>query len=78
MSVNIPKFNEEIGKAISNALQKNVEAEFDKKKEEMIKALDLRKDEICAGIMIDLMKTVDIGVFGDHVTITIKKIEDKK
>lgn len=70
--------NTEIVDAIKSAIKRNVEAEFEEKKKQLIRDLDLRKDEICAGILIDVMRTVDIQSFNDRVIVTIRKIEDKK
>lgn len=59
---------------VKEAMQVHVEKEFDLMKSKMLNDLESRKNEICAGIMIDLTKSVDFERMGHTVTIRIKEI----
>jgi hypothetical protein len=51
--------------------------EVNKKFDLMMKELNSRKNEIVAGILLNIKKEVDIDNFGDKVTFTIKEINNK-
>lgn len=68
-------FGDQIEGVIKKALQSEVEREFDALKKNLVEDLERRKNEICAGIMIGLMKTVEFEVARDRVTIVIKEIK---
>lgn len=56
---------------ISKAIQKNIEDEFDN----TMKALNQRKNEVVAGILLNVMKTVEMQSVGDKLTVTIREIQ---
>lgn len=60
--------------SIKGAIQKHVEVEFEAFKVKLIADLESRKNEICAGIMLDLTKSVEFERMGQTVTIRIREI----
>ena len=60
-----------LSKAISDNIQKDVEKEFDNK----IKELEKTKNEIVAGVLLNVMKMVDIEQFGEKIIFTIREIK---
>jgi len=68
-------FGTDITNFISAAIKKEVERRFDEIKDEFIKEIDREKDKICAGILLNVMGTINVDSMRNQVTITIKKIE---
>jgi hypothetical protein len=60
---------------VKRGLQTEVEKEFNRLKENLIKELDSRKNQICAGILLDVMKNVEMNRMGENVTFTIREIK---
>jgi hypothetical protein len=60
----------EIAEAINNKLTEEIEKEFDKH----IKELEERKNEIVAGILLNIKKTVSIDTMRENITFTIREI----
>lgn len=56
---------------LENALKVELEAIFDKKKEEMIEEMDRKKDEILASITLRIMKRMNIQSNGTTLTIEL-------
>lgn len=63
---------------IQNGIEYEVKEKFEEIKKAFIEKLDKDKDQVCAGIALNVMGMVDISRSGQNVMITIKKIEDKK
>lgn len=51
---------------------------FEQKKKEMVEDLERRKNEIVSGIVIGLMKHVQVQTMGDSLTLTIREISEPK
>lgn len=66
---------DKITQYIKDGIQKEVEKEFDIMKDRLIKDFESKKNEICAGILLSVMKTVDIQRFRDQVIFTIREIK---
>ncbi len=64
-----------IKKYIEDGIQIEVEKEFDILKEKLLKDLETKKNEICAGILLNVMKMIDIQQFQDKVVFTIREIK---
>lgn len=62
---------------IKDGIQKEVEKEFDIMKNRLIKDFEIKKNEICAGILLSVMKTIDIQRFEDRIIFTIREIKQK-
>lgn len=69
MDINIIK------KYIEDGIQNEVEKEFDILKDNLIIELERKKNEICAGILLNVMKTVDIQQMQDRIVFTIREIK---
>ncbi len=57
---------------IERVIKEEAETIFEKHKQEMIKDLDERKDQIIAGICINIMEHVRIQDFGNTLQIEVK------
>jgi len=62
-------------KYIKQAVQKEVEDEFDKKIKILLEDLNHRKNEIVTGVVLNVMKTVEFESARDMLTIRIKEIK---
>lgn len=62
---------------IKNGVQREVERAFDEHMKQLIKELERDKDTICAGIVLNIMKYVQMQTMQENVVITIRKIEQK-
>lgn len=60
---------------IEDELKREIEHDLDEAKKNAIAVFDKRKGEIVAGIMVQIMKTVDIQLSADRLIITIKSDE---
>ena len=58
---------------IKKAMQNMAEEEFERAKEEMIQRLENKKAEVVSGIVINLMKYVNMHTLTDRLVIEIKK-----
>lgn len=63
--------NKEIAKAIESGIFREAERIYDKQKEEAMKEFDRRKDEVLAGITLNIMKMIDMQYLGDRIVITL-------
>ena len=66
-----------ITKTIEEAIKKGVEEEVKKEFDLSIEYLNKRKNQICAGIVLNIMKTVNMQTLGEKMTIEIKEIKSK-
>lgn len=66
-----------IKEIVKRGIQFEINAEFERQKEEMIKNLDRRKDEIISGILLGVMKSVQINSVGETTTFVIRKLDGK-
>lgn len=66
-----------ITNAIRDQVAREVAADFEALKNKMIEDLDRRKDEICSGVVLNVMKYVQMQTINENLVITIKKIENK-
>ncbi|MFA5397978.1 MAG: hypothetical protein WC346_18345 [Methanogenium sp.] len=66
---------EKIKTYIEQGIKQEVEKEFDALKDKLIKDLEMKKNEICAGILLNIMKTIDIQNLNDRVIFTIREIK---
>jgi hypothetical protein len=57
--------------AISKSIQQSVEEEFDKK----IKELQIEKNRIVAGTLLNVMKMVDFQQMGERIIFTVREIK---
>lgn len=64
--------------ALHKGIEMVAEEEFERAKEDMVKRLEARKDEVVAGITINLMETVDINTMKDRLVITVRSVNDKE
>jgi hypothetical protein len=55
---------------ISKAIEKEVGREFDRKIEE----LEMRKNEIVAGVVLHVSKYIDMQSMSDRIVITVREI----
>ena len=62
-----------IENAINDRMRKESNIIFDKKKEEMIKELGEKKDEIISGVLLNLQKQISCDQRRDELIITIRK-----
>ena len=62
---------DELYAIVNNVLQREIEAEFDSH----IKELQEKKNQIIAGILLNVKKTIDIDVAKDRVIFTIREIK---
>ncbi len=60
---------------IRDGINIELEKTFDKMKEDFIKDIDRRKNEICAGILMDVTKKIDIDSSRERTIFTIKEIK---
>lgn len=60
-------------KAIKEAITRDTEALFEEKKKQLIQEIDLRKSEVCAGVVLNVMKHVQMETRMDNLIITIRK-----
>ena len=65
----------EIKKFIEEGIKKEVEKEFDIMAERMLRDLNSRKNEICSGILLDVMKMTSFQKVGETVVFTIREIK---
>jgi len=74
---NQTKFSVDMTQSFFRMLGDVLTEEVNKKFDLMMKELNSRKNEIVAGILLNIKKEVDIDNFGDKVTFTIKEINNK-
>lgn len=75
MSISKTDNQQAIVQYIHEGIQRQIEREFEIRKDEMIKDLNTRKNEICAGILMDIVKTIDIQSNLDRTVVTIREIK---
>lgn len=63
--------NDKILDYIQRAIQEEAELEFEHAKEEMIKRLDAKKDEVIAGITLNIMKRIRMETMTNELVITV-------
>lgn len=73
-NINIEQF---LNKAIKDAITKQLEAEFDSKKEELMKKLEDSKNRIIASTCLEVMNYVSFEKRMNEFVITVKEIKDK-
>jgi len=66
------KFTKDLVKAINDALQKELEIQF----EEMMKGFNARKAEIVAGVLLSVERDIQANHFGESITFTIKQVKN--
>lgn len=64
-----------VEKAIKQEIDREVAIRFEALKVELLEKLDRDKDTICAGIVLNVVKYVEVQTIGEKVVITIRKIE---
>ena len=64
-----------IEQVVQNGIKVEVGKAFEEHKKQMLEKLDKDKDAIIAGILIDVMKLVEIESMGNKIVFTIRKIE---
>lgn len=57
------------------AVNKQLENELDKHFEEHIKQLNEKKNEIIAGVLLNIMGKVEMSKIGENYTFTIKELK---
>lgn len=75
---NTTKFDTGIIKGIIEDYLKNmVEDEFDNAIKKTVARIELRKGEVIAGIMLDVMKVINFHEYSDKLVIEIRKPDSK-
>lgn len=62
---------------VESGVKTLVSQAFDRKKKELVDELDKEKDILVAGILLNVMKHVQIETLRENIVVTIKKIESK-
>ena len=62
---------EALKKYIEAGLKEEVEKQFD----EQMKVLNSRKNEVCAGILLNVMQMVEFKQLGDRIIFEIREIK---
>lgn len=62
-------------KLLKNYIEKGLEEEVGRMFDIKIEELNRKKSEICAGILLNVMKSVDMQRLGESVVFTIREIK---
>lgn len=62
-----------LGHAIIKAIEKEAEEIYEKAKEEMVKELEKRKDEVITGTVLNIVRKMDIQDYTNKLIITVSK-----
>lgn len=65
----------DISKELLSSINQVLEIEMEKEFDKAIKNLNERKREIVAGVLLNVMKTVDMQTIGERTIFTIKEIK---
>jgi hypothetical protein len=68
-----PLMQSALMQSIKRAVQEEIELEYERLKKEVVERLDRRKDEVVAGVLISVMKTVQVNTMDDKIVFTIHK-----
>lgn len=66
-------FNQVLVSVIEKAIKEDVEAAWEEKKQRMIEELEREKSKSIAGIVLYVMKTMDIQTIEDRLIITVRQ-----
>jgi len=72
-----PTFAEELKGAIKHAIQKEIANEFEVLKKKMVEDLDYKKDQLVAGILLNVMSMVSMHSNERETVFTIRKVDNK-
>lgn len=61
--------------AIKDGVQQKVEIAFEESKNRLIERLEKEKDIIVSGVVLNVMRKVDMADYRDNIIITINKID---
>lgn len=73
MAESKPQFNELILQYIQKALKEEVEINWEEYKKKMIEDIDRRKSEAIAGIVLHVMKHLEMKTLGETLTIVVRQ-----
>lgn len=71
-NVNNPDFIQTIRGAVEQAIKYEVSRRFDERKKILIDEMDKQKEEVVAGVVVTMMKSVDFERFGNVLTIRVQ------
>jgi len=60
--------------SIKAAIEKELDAEYDNIRKEFLEKLEKRKNEIIAGMLVNLTKNINVQSINENLIVTIKEV----
>ena len=68
----------EVTSGIIEIIEKELKKLAEKRFQEMVEQLNREKEVLLSGMLIDIVRELDLRVFEDRLVITVKKLDSKK